>query len=157
GGGSPGADPLPSACLGGQRQGSSFRWGGASLFDKPGRAEHADSGRRHDAGHSRHSHRGARPRLASMLDPSVRYLEQHGRSRIRAILTLYLLALSMFGIFLRFIVPPAFDQIVELGKNYPNYYTNVTKTADALLEKNHKTLQMLGIKQKRISELLNQS
>lgn len=95
--------------------------------------------------------------LASLLDPSVRYMEQHGRSRIYAIFILYLLALSMFGVFLRFIVPPAFDQITELGKNYNTYYTNVTKTTDALLERNHKTLQMLGIKQKRISELLNQS
>jgi predicted PurR-regulated permease PerM len=94
--------------------------------------------------------------LASMLDPTIRYLEAHGRSRVRAILTLYVLSFCLVSLFLMRVVPPVIDQTDELSKNFNSYYTHVTKTADSYLSRNKKLLNLLGIKQQRVSDIFSQ-
>lgn len=94
--------------------------------------------------------------LAAMLDPTVRKMEEHGRSRVRAILTLYVLGLCLIGLFFVRVVPLAATQIDDLSQNFGSYYTNLTKTADSYLHRNTKLLQAFGIKQKRVSDIMTQ-
>ncbi|HZO91495.1 MAG TPA: AI-2E family transporter [Chthonomonadaceae bacterium] len=94
--------------------------------------------------------------LAALLDPTIRMLEQHGRSRVRAILTLYVFGVCLVALFFLFVVPRARDQIEELSQNFNVYFTNIQSTADAFLHHNAGMLRLLGIKQERISDLFQQ-
>lgn len=93
--------------------------------------------------------------LAGLLDPTVRYLQAHGRSRIWAICTLYICFLSFVALVVVVVIPQMETQIEDLSLNFSGYYTNIQKTIDNRLHDNEKLLTMLGMKH-RLQDILNQ-
>jgi predicted PurR-regulated permease PerM len=94
--------------------------------------------------------------LAALLDPTLRYLEQHGHSRIRAIMTLYLAGLSFVGVFFVFVVPVVRSQVQELSGNVESYYAQIQTGADAWMLKNQSILQKFNVRQHRVADLMSQ-
>jgi predicted PurR-regulated permease PerM len=94
--------------------------------------------------------------LAALLDPTLRYLEHHGHSRIRAILTLYLAGLAMVGVFFVFVVPVVKSQVQELSGNVESYYAQIQTGADAWMLKNEPLLLRFNIRQHKVADLMNQ-
>ncbi len=95
--------------------------------------------------------------LAALLDPTLRYLEHHGHSRIRAILTLYLAGLSMVGVFIVFVVPVVRSQVEDLSGNVEGYYAQIQTGADAWMLKHEPLLLRFNIRQHRVTDLINQN
>lgn len=94
--------------------------------------------------------------LAAVLDPTLRYLEHHGHSRIRAILTLYLAGMALVGIFFVFVVPVVKAQVQELSGNVESYYTQIQTGADAWMFKNQPLLRRFNIQQHRVVDLMDE-
>ena len=94
--------------------------------------------------------------LAALLNPTLRYLERHGHSRMRAIMTLYLAGMAFVGVFFVFVVPVVRDQVEELSSNVEGYYGQIQKGADAWMLKNESLLQRFNIRQHRIADLIDQ-
>ena len=55
-------------------------------------------------------------------------------ARLLGILTVYIIAIILISITIKFIVPTIIDNIVELINNLPGYYNNITKTISELPE-----------------------
>lgn len=94
--------------------------------------------------------------LAALLDPTIRHFQRRGRSRIYAIVVLYLFGLCLVGLVAVFAVPSISDQVNAISKNTTVYYNNFQRTADAFLHHNERILGFLGIHQKRVSDFVNQ-
>ncbi len=94
--------------------------------------------------------------LAALLDPSLRYLERHGHSRIRAIGTLYLAGICVLALFFVFIVPAVKGQVEELSGNVEGYYAQVQQGADAWMLKNQTLLNKFNIKKYHVADLMDQ-
>lgn len=94
--------------------------------------------------------------LAALLDPTLRYLEEHGHSRLRAILTLYVAGLTFVGVFFVFIVPIFKAQVQDLSGNIEGYYSQITAGADDWMLKNRPLLQRFSIRQTRVADLIDQ-
>lgn len=94
--------------------------------------------------------------IAALLDPTVQYLERHGRSRVQSVLTLYLLGFLVLVLLTVIVVPRATRQIEELTSNASSYYTFVQHGVDRWMAKNMKALSFLGIRQKNFNALVNQ-
>jgi len=93
--------------------------------------------------------------LSALLDPTVRYLEKHGHSRIRAIATLYLAGLAIVGVFFVFVVPVVKDQVQDLSGNVGGYYAQIQKGADGWMAAHKALLSRINIKQTSMADLLN--
>ena len=93
--------------------------------------------------------------LAALLDPTLRYLEQHGHSRIRAILTLYLAGLAFVGVFFVFVVPVVKAQVQDLSGNVEGYSSQIQKGADAWMLKNETLLKRFNIRQYSVRALMD--
>jgi len=94
--------------------------------------------------------------LAAMLDPIVRYLEKHGKSRVQAVLTIYLLGLLLIVLVVALVVPAATRQIEELTGNANTYYLFVRKTGDSWMAHNAPLLRFFGIRQHTFISLVSQ-
>lgn len=94
--------------------------------------------------------------LAALLDPTIRHLEEHGHSRLRAIMTLYVAGLTFVAVFLVFIVPIVKSQVQELSGNVEGYYGQITKGADDWLVKNQTLLRRFNVRQTHVADLLEQ-
>ena len=94
--------------------------------------------------------------LAAVLDPIVRYLEKHGKTRVQAVLMLYLLGLLCFVLVLALVVPGATRQIEELTGNANTYYDIVRKSSDSWLSRNASILRFFGIRQHTFNALVSQ-
>ena len=94
--------------------------------------------------------------LAALLDPTLRHYERRGTSRVRTILMIYLLALFTFIGLAILVVPRVTAQLEDVSKNFDSYTTNIQHTADTFLQSHAQTLQRFGVKQKHLSDLLNQ-
>ncbi len=94
--------------------------------------------------------------LAALLDPTLRYYERRGVNRVRAILLIYgltLVALVAIGFL---VVPPVAGQLEEISGNFKTYTVEVQMNADTFLQKNAATLRRFGIRQKRLSDLMEE-
>ena len=94
--------------------------------------------------------------LAALLDPTLRYLEKHGHSRLRAILTLYLAGMAFVGVFFVFVVPAVKAQVEELSGNVEGYYNQIQTGADAWMGKHEALLLRFNIHQHKVADLMNQ-
>jgi predicted PurR-regulated permease PerM len=94
--------------------------------------------------------------IAALLDPIVRYLERHGRTRVQAVLTLYLLGLLLVVLLVALVLPSATNQIEELTSNANTYYDFARKTTDNWMARNVPMLRFFGIRQHTFTALLNQ-
>ncbi|HLJ67308.1 MAG TPA: AI-2E family transporter [Chloroflexota bacterium] len=94
--------------------------------------------------------------LAALLDPTVRYLERHRRSRVQAVLTIYLLGLLCVVLTASLVVPAASRQIEELSGNANTYYNFVRTSSDAWMARNAKLLRFFGIRQRTLNDLVTQ-
>jgi len=95
--------------------------------------------------------------LAALLDPTVRFLEGRGRSRMRAILTLYALGALLFILFAIVLVPRVVAQIQDLTINFNTYSDHIKNSVDSMLQHNTKVLLWFGIKQKSLQDLMQKS
>ncbi len=94
--------------------------------------------------------------LAALLDPTLRYMEQHGHSRVRAILTIYLLGLLLVVLFAIAVVPAVSVQIAEVSKNLGLYYNSIQQSIDTYLRAHASQLDRMGIHKHTLNEMLNQ-
>lgn len=94
--------------------------------------------------------------LAALLDPTVRYMQSHGHSRVRAILTLYTFGLCLFILFAIVVVPRIVTQVQDLTTNFNTYSANIQKTADSMIHKNARFLSLVGIKEGNLSGILQE-
>ncbi len=94
--------------------------------------------------------------LAAILDPIVRYLEKHGKTRVQSVLLLYLLGLLCFIFVLALVVPGATRQIEELTGNANAYYDIVRKTSDSWLARNAGILRFFGVRQHTFNAIVSQ-
>ncbi len=94
--------------------------------------------------------------IAALLDPIVRYLEERGRSRVQAALSLYALGLLIVILVAALVVPAATRQIEELTRNSNQYYTFVRQTSDTWMARNAPLLRFFGIRQHTFAALVNQ-
>lgn len=94
--------------------------------------------------------------LAALLDPTLRYHAQRGRSRVRTILMIYLLTLSTAILALVILVPRVSTQLEDVTGNFSSYYDNIQKTTTQFLQKNEKTLVKLGLKRENLNQMFNQ-
>lgn len=58
----------------------------------------------------------------------------HKKARLLGILTVYIIAIILLAITIKFIVPTIIDNIVELINSLPGYYNQITKTMSELPE-----------------------
>lgn len=93
--------------------------------------------------------------LAALLDPTLRYWEARGRSRVRTILALYALTLCGLGLIAYQVIPAATAQVEEISSNLSNYNTNLQQSANAFMLRHKTQLRWVGIRQKNVSELMN--
>ena len=93
--------------------------------------------------------------LAALFEPTLREFERHGRTRVRAILTLYLAALCLVGIVAFIIVPRVINQATDISANLNVYTTDVQQSADAFMKYHRDLLRKVGIKQTNITALIN--
>ena len=94
--------------------------------------------------------------IAALLDPTVRYLERHGKSRVQAVLMLYFLGVLCVILVLALVVPGATRQIEELTANASTYYGFVSRSSDAWLAHNAGILRFFGIRQHTFNALVTQ-
>ena len=94
--------------------------------------------------------------LAALLDPTLRYYERRGLSRVRAILLIYALSLTALVAIGFLVVPSVAGELEDISAHFVPYTAAVQKNADAFLLKNEKTLQRFGVKQKRLSDLMDE-
>jgi predicted PurR-regulated permease PerM len=94
--------------------------------------------------------------IAALLDPIVRYLEKHGKTRVQAVLTLYLLGLLCIILVVALVVPAASRQIEELSGNANNYYDYMRRTSDTWMAHNAPFLRFIGIRQRNFAALVSQ-
>jgi predicted PurR-regulated permease PerM len=95
--------------------------------------------------------------LAALLDPTLRYMERHGHSRVRAILLLYLLGLLLIILTFIAIVPTVTNQVEEISRNIGTYWANIQQSADEYIQRHATLLSRFNIKQQHISEILSQN
>ncbi len=94
--------------------------------------------------------------LAALLNPTLRYLERHGHSRMRAIMTLYMAGMAFVGVFFVFVVPVVKGQVDELSGNVEGYYAQIQKGADAWMLKNQPLLMRFNVRQHRVADMMDQ-
>lgn len=94
--------------------------------------------------------------LAALLDPIVRYLEKHGKTRVQAVFTLYLLGMLCVVFLLALVVPGATRQIEELTGNANGYYEFVRQSTDSWLAHNARLLKFFGVRQHTFNALMSQ-
>ena len=94
--------------------------------------------------------------LASLLDPIVRYLEKHGRTRVQAILTLFLLGMLIVMLLIALVFPAAKAQLEELSSNFNSYSAFVQQSTDNWMMHHSTTLRFFGIRQNTLSALVSQ-
>jgi predicted PurR-regulated permease PerM len=92
--------------------------------------------------------------LAALFEPTLREFERYGRSRVRAILTLYLAALCLVGIVAFIIVPRVITQATDISTNLTAYSNDVQQSADAFMRSHQVLLGKVGIKQTSIMALM---
>ncbi len=95
--------------------------------------------------------------LAALLDPSIRYLERRGRSRVYAIFLFYLMGLLFVILVFTIVVPKLMIQVEDISQNFPKYSTTITDTANSFLLDHTKLLKKIGIKQTNIDEIFKQT
>jgi predicted PurR-regulated permease PerM len=93
--------------------------------------------------------------LAALLDPTVRHIEHHGRSRIRAVLILFAFFISMFVLVVVVVGPRVAEEVQDVSSNTGVYYRHVEDTANRFLSKNAGLLSKAGIKENRLNTLVN--
>src|SRR5579871_1181869 len=93
--------------------------------------------------------------LAALLDPTVRFLEGKGRSRMRAILTLYALGAAFFILVAILVVPHVIAQIQDLTTNFNTYSDHIRQSTNSLLVHITPLLAKVGIQEKP-SDILSQ-
>ena len=93
---------------------------------------------------------------AALLDPTVRYLEKHGKTRVQSVLMLYFLGLLCLILIVALVVPGATRQIEELTGNANSYYDFVRGSSDAWLARNAPLLRFFGIRQHTFNALVTQ-
>jgi len=93
--------------------------------------------------------------LAALLDPTVRYLERHGRPRVQAVLTLYVLGMLIVILVAALVVPAATRQIEELSANAHNYYESFNTTVDAWMAHNKSLLKFFGVNETKLTTLFS--
>jgi predicted PurR-regulated permease PerM len=84
--------------------------------------------------------------IAALLDPVVTRLQRKGRSRARAVLTIYLLVFLLFVLAAMAIGPPVVDQVESLINNRYTYEKTVSGISNNLYKKYEKPLNAIGIK-----------
>jgi predicted PurR-regulated permease PerM len=94
--------------------------------------------------------------LAALLDPSLRYMEQHGRSRVYSILVFYLLALSVVTAVIIFVVPLALQQVSDISQNLSTYVGNITTSVNEFMHQHSRQLNSIGIHDQNLTGLLQQ-
>lgn len=92
--------------------------------------------------------------LAALLDPTLRHMEAHGRSRVYAIGIIYLAALCIVVALAVFVVPSVVNQFSELSGNLDSYYANLSKSANNFLTQHSRELSRLGIKQHKLDDVI---
>jgi predicted PurR-regulated permease PerM len=95
--------------------------------------------------------------FAALFDPTLRYFERHGYSRVRSVLTLYLSGVALVGLFFVFIVPVVTRQVNEISGNIEGVSQQFQDGADSYMKSHTALLNRLNIKQRTLSELINQN
>jgi predicted PurR-regulated permease PerM len=96
--------------------------------------------------------------LAALMEPTLRANEERGRPRWRTIATFYALVFCTIGLTVVLIVPRATSQLNDVSRNFSRYFANVQKRTEAILRepRNKPMLNRLGIKEEKLSDLLNE-
>ena len=94
--------------------------------------------------------------LAALLDPTLRYFERFGYSRVRSVLTLYIAGIAALGLFFAFIVPVVAAQVSDISDNMDTYNTEIRDNANRYMHDHTTLLDRLNIKQRTIEDLINQ-
>jgi predicted PurR-regulated permease PerM len=92
--------------------------------------------------------------LAALLEPSLRYMEKRGRSRVYSILIFYLLALSIVAGVILFVVPLALQQVEDISHNLTRYSDNIQESANHFMTQYATQLKFVGIQQKNLKDLI---
>lgn len=93
--------------------------------------------------------------LAALLDPTLRYNEQRGRSRVYTIALLYFFMLCLLAITIVWVIPALVNQVTDVSQNLSQYYNHIQQTANEFMGRNVRALDLVGIKQHRVADLLN--
>ncbi|MDE2128017.1 MAG: AI-2E family transporter [Armatimonadetes bacterium] len=94
--------------------------------------------------------------LAALLEPTIRYLQNVGHSRGRAIAVIYLSGLCIVGLFGIFVLPLAAAQTTDLISNFGTYATTLQNAANAFMHAHAHMLRAVGIHQRNVSDLVQQ-
>jgi predicted PurR-regulated permease PerM len=92
--------------------------------------------------------------LAALLDPSLRYMERHGRSRVYAILVFYVFAITIVAAVIIVVVPLALQQVEDITNNLGRFTSNIRDAANTFLHQYAKPLNFLGIHPKNVDDLM---
>lgn len=95
--------------------------------------------------------------LAALLDPILRHQERNGRlirTRVQAILLLYLFTLAVVIVVVILIVPPAARQITDISLHLGSYLSNIHDTVDSYMKSHMRLLRTLGIRQHNFNQLI---
>ena len=95
--------------------------------------------------------------LAALLDPTLRYMESKGRSRVQSILLIYLLGLLGVIIVVILVFPAARNQIEDLSQNFNAYSDSVRKSANLWIFTHKNFLKFFGIQQNNFDAIINSS
>jgi predicted PurR-regulated permease PerM len=92
--------------------------------------------------------------LAALLEPSLRYMEQHGRSRVYAIFLFYLFAMAVVATVIIAVVPLALQQVTDISNNLSRYTASIQDTINTFMHQYARQLNFVGIHQKNVNDLM---
>ena len=90
--------------------------------------------------------------LAALIDPTLRYNEQRGRSRVYSILMLYVFAVSLLVFLIMWVIPAIVAQVTDISSNLSHYYTHIQTTINDYMSGHEHLLKMMGVKQKSVGD-----
>jgi predicted PurR-regulated permease PerM len=90
--------------------------------------------------------------LAALLDPTLRYNEQRGRSRVYSICMLYLLALSLLIFLVIWVIPGIITQVTDISSHLSHYYSHIQTTINDYMIGHERLLKMMGVKQQSVGD-----
>lgn len=93
--------------------------------------------------------------LAALLDPTLRYNERRGRSRVYTILMLYMFALSLLAITIFWVIPEVVRQVEDITGNLNRYYASIQTNINAIMHDNARLLNFAGVRQRKVGDLLS--
>lgn len=95
--------------------------------------------------------------LAALFDPILRHQERRGRlirTRVQAILLIYLFTLGVLVAFMLLIVPLAARQITDISLHLGSYMDSIHGSVNAYMKSHARLLATLGIRQHNLDQLI---